>query len=49
MLEKTDRAIKNGQTRDTEIIGHKTKQTNRKPQHRKLKRSAIWSLSINWG
>ena len=38
MLEKMEEAIKNGQSRDTENIGHKTR--NKVKQNRKLKRKA---------
>jgi len=39
MLEKTERAFKNGQSRGTGDIGYTRRgQTNKKKQHRKLKR-----------
>jgi hypothetical protein len=44
MLEKTEGAIKNGQSRDNGNIGyarHRTKTRKAKTQHRKLKRGAI--------
>jgi hypothetical protein len=41
MLEKTEKAIKYGESRDTDIIRHirhTTKTTKHKTQHRKLQR-----------
>jgi hypothetical protein len=43
MLEKTEKAIKYGESRDTDIIRHirhTTKTTKHKTQHRKLQRLA---------
>jgi hypothetical protein len=51
MLEKTEKAIKYGESRDTDIIRHirhTTKTTKHKTQHRKLQRLATPIPPTQW-